>query len=158
MGHMCNMNVGIPLHPSKPHANVHARCSSPGTLRTYALSSAGGTSARPSPYSSPSLRWLYSQPATRSCERQAGNMNSAARSTRTVYHVSDVRVYRRYEARVETPKLRLVCAFQDDDGDTGRDRGSFLWSGKGAGQQEKKVRLVKALFYAVQVFYSFFIM
>ncbi len=85
-------------------------------------------------------------------------MNSAAQSTRTVYHVSDARVYRRYEARVETPKLRLVCVFQDDDGDTGRDRGSFLWSGKGAGQQEKKVRLVKAVFYAVQVFYSFFIM
>ena len=49
---------------------------------------------------------------------------------------------------------------QDDggDGDAGRDQGSFLWSGKGAGQREKKVRLVKAAFYAVQVFYSFFIM
>ena len=79
-------------------------------------------------------------------------MSPAARSTRTVYLVSDVRVYRRYEARVETPKLRLVCVFQDDDGDAGRDRGSFLWSGKGAGQQEKKVRLVKAALYAVQVF------
>lgn len=57
-----------------------------------------------------------------------------------------------------------MCVFQgdgddggDDDG-AGRDRGSFLWSGKGAGRQEKKVRLVKAAFYAVQVFYSFFIM
>ncbi len=33
-----------------------------------------------------------------------------------------------------------------------------MWSGKGAGQQEKKVRVVKAALYAVQVFYSFFIM
>lgn len=45
-----------------------------------------------------------------------------------------------------------------DDDDAGQDRGSFLWSGKGAGQQEKKIRLVKAALYAVQVFYSFFIM
>lgn len=48
---------------------------------------------------------------------------------------------------------------QDDDHDVaGQDRGSFLWSGKSAGQQEKKIRLVKAALYAVQVFYSFFIM
>ena len=55
-----------------------------------------------------------------------------------------------------------MCA-EDDDGDGdgdrgGLDRGSFLWSGKGAGRREKKVRLVKAALYAVQVFYSFFIM
>ena len=47
---------------------------------------------------------------------------------------------------------------QDDDDVAGQDRGSFLWSGKSAGQQEKKIRLVKAALYAVQVFYSFFIM
>ena len=55
-------------------------------------------------------------------------------------------------------KAKACFVFQDDDDDAGRDRGSFLWSGKGAGQQEKKVRLVKAALYAVQVFYSFFIM
>ena len=47
---------------------------------------------------------------------------------------------------------------QDDDHDAGQERGSFLWSGKDAGQREKKIRLVKAALYAVQVFYSFFIM
>ena len=46
----------------------------------------------------------------------------------------------------------------DDDDDAGQNRGSFLWSGKGAGQQEKKIRLAKAALYAAQVFYSFFIM
>ena len=43
----------------------------------------------------------------------------------------------------------------DDDN---QERSSLLWSGKGAGQQEKKVKVVKATFYAAQVFYSFFIM
>ena len=46
---------------------------------------------------------------------------------------------------------------QDDD-DAVQDRGSFLWSGKGAGQQEKRIRAAKAALYALQVFYSFFIM
>ena len=45
----------------------------------------------------------------------------------------------------------------DGENDT-PGRGSFLWSGKGAEAREKKERLVKAAFYAVQVFYSFFIM
>lgn len=43
----------------------------------------------------------------------------------------------------------------DDDN---HERSSLLWSGKGAGQQEKKAKVVKAAFYAAQVFYSFFIM
>lgn len=47
--------------------------------------------------------------------------------------------------------------FQDDDDDV-RGRGSSLWSGKSAGEAEKKQKLIKAALYAVQVFYSFFIM
>lgn len=42
--------------------------------------------------------------------------------------------------------------------DEGEERSSLLWLGQRAGSAEKKVKLVKALFYAVQVFYSFFIM
>lgn len=51
--------------------------------------------------------------------------------------------------------LGLKFVEGDDDGN---ESSSLLWSGKGAGQQEKKARFVKAGFYAVQVFYSFFIM
>ena len=40
----------------------------------------------------------------------------------------------------------------------GNEHSSLLWSGKGAGEHEKRARFVKAGFYAVQVFYSFFIM
>lgn len=46
--------------------------------------------------------------------------------------------------------------FAEDDEDG--ERSSLLWLGQKAGGAEKKVKLVKALFYAVQVFYSFFIM
>jgi len=67
-------------------------------------------------------------------------------------------VVREASRKYELSSAEYANSLPHDDGDTGRDRGSFLWSGKGAGQQEKKVRLVKALFYAVQVFYSFFIM
>ncbi|MCJ1262642.1 hypothetical protein MMC22_002512 [Lobaria immixta] len=42
--------------------------------------------------------------------------------------------------------------------DEGEERSSLLWLGQRAGSAEKRVKLVKALFYAVQVFYSFFIM
>lgn len=42
--------------------------------------------------------------------------------------------------------------------DGGHGRSSLLWSGKNAQQAETKVKLVKAALYAVQVFYSFFIM
>lgn len=54
--------------------------------------------------------------------------------------------------------VRLRLFLEDDAGDTSQERGSLLWSGKDAGRREKKVRLVKAALYAVQVFYSFFIM
>ena len=53
--------------------------------------------------------------------------------------------------------LRLSLRIREVDDDN-HERSSLLWSGKGAGQQEKKVKVVKAAFYAVQVFYSFFIM
>ncbi|KAL9604814.1 MAG: hypothetical protein Q9219_000262 [cf. Caloplaca sp. 3 TL-2023] len=46
----------------------------------------------------------------------------------------------------------------DDDDDDMRRRGSLLWAGKSAGEAEKKQKLIRAAFYAVQVFYSFFIM
>lgn len=42
----------------------------------------------------------------------------------------------------------------DEDG----EHSSLPWLGQRAGNAEKKVKIVKALFYAVQVFYSFFIM
>ncbi|MCJ1378187.1 hypothetical protein MMC17_001283 [Xylographa soralifera] len=35
---------------------------------------------------------------------------------------------------------------------------SYKWLGKGAGAAEQRTKLIKAAFYAVQVFYSFFIM
>ena len=46
----------------------------------------------------------------------------------------------------------------DGEDDHAATRGSFLWLGQGADTREKKTKLVKAAFYAVQVFYSFFIM
>lgn len=52
-------------------------------------------------------------------------------------------------------KTRILEDGRDDDD---QERSSLLWSGKDVGQREKKVRLVKAGLYAVQVFYSFFIM
>ncbi|KAK3072614.1 copper transpport protein [Teratosphaeriaceae sp. CCFEE 6253] len=44
-----------------------------------------------------------------------------------------------------------------DGGERG-ERGSLLWAGSSARAEEKKGRVVKAALYAVQVFYSFFIM
>lgn len=38
------------------------------------------------------------------------------------------------------------------------EHSSLLWLGQRAGNAEKKIKMIKALFYAVQVFYSFFIM
>ncbi|KAI4186887.1 MAG: hypothetical protein L6R41_003165 [Letrouitia leprolyta] len=43
------------------------------------------------------------------------------------------------------------------DDDDARERRSLLWSGKSTGEAEKKQKLIKAALYAVQVFYSFFI-
>lgn len=54
--------------------------------------------------------------------------------------------------------MRLRVLRKDGGDDAGQERSSLLWSGKDAGQREKSVRLVKAALYAVQVFYSFFIM
>ncbi|KAL8761996.1 MAG: hypothetical protein Q9184_001943 [Pyrenodesmia sp. 2 TL-2023] len=56
---------------------------------------------------------------------------------------------------MEEPKAKIKF-FQDDDDDV-QERGSSLWSGKNAGEAEKKQKLIKAALYAVQVFYSFFI-
>lgn len=66
-------------------------------------------------------------------------------------------VVREVSRRYETSSAEYANSLPNDD-HAGQDRGSFLWSGKGAGQQEKKIRTVKAALYAVQVFYSFFIM
>nr|OQO26427.1 hypothetical protein B0A51_04949 [Rachicladosporium sp. CCFEE 5018] len=38
------------------------------------------------------------------------------------------------------------------------ERGSLLWVGQGRSAEEQTGRVVKAAFYGVQVFYSFFIM
>lgn len=67
-------------------------------------------------------------------------------------------VVRELSRNYESSSAEYVNSLPNDDGNAGRDRSSFLWSGKDAGQQEKKIRIVKAAFYAVQVFYSFFIM
>lgn len=87
-------------------------------------------------------------------------MRPAARNTPTVYQVRDCPCFLcRCKGKGRDFRAKVCLYLQDDgDDDAGRDRGSFLWSGKGAGQQEKKIRLVKAALYAVQVFYSFFIM
>jgi copper transporter 1 len=42
--------------------------------------------------------------------------------------------------------------------DENEERSSLLWSGKGRRDAEMKVKLVKGMLYAVQVYYSFFIM
>nr|OQO30581.1 hypothetical protein B0A51_01207 [Rachicladosporium sp. CCFEE 5018] len=56
---------------------------------------------------------------------------------------------RRYEMRLE----------QRVEGMTSRgERSSLLWVGQGRGAEEQTGRVVKAAFYGVQVFYSFFIM
>lgn len=78
-------------------------------------------------------------------------MRLAAQNMRIVYQVSSD-LYSVLDAQ---PWAKTT---HQDDGDDGQERSSLLWSGKGAGQQEKKVRLVKAALYALQVFYSFFIM
>lgn len=38
------------------------------------------------------------------------------------------------------------------------ERSSFLWSGSAASAQEQRNRIIKAILYGIQVFYSFFIM
>ena len=48
---------------------------------------------------------------------------------------------------------------EDDDAPGAAARGSyFVWVGKDTDAREKRERIVKAAFYAAQVFYSFFIM
>lgn len=59
----------------------------------------------------------------------------------------------------EKPWLRVLFKVDGEDDPTSPTaRRSFMWLGQGADTREKRVRLVKAAFYAVQVFYSFFIM
>lgn len=48
-------------------------------------------------------------------------------------------------------------SLKDDDEDVPK-RSSSFWAGKNVGDAEKKQKMVKAVLYAVQVFYSFFIM
>lgn len=59
--------------------------------------------------------------------------------------------------RFEASSAEYMNKLPTDDDDV-RERRSLLWAGKSAGQAEKKQKLVKAALYAVQVFYSFFIM
>lgn len=51
-----------------------------------------------------------------------------------------------------------VLAEGNGDDETPTSRRSFLWIGKDAEAREKKIRIIKGAYYAVQVFYSFFIM
>ncbi|KAL8734767.1 MAG: hypothetical protein Q9181_003052 [Wetmoreana brouardii] len=60
---------------------------------------------------------------------------------------------RRYEASTAEYANKLPS----DDDDL-REPSSLLRAGKNVGEAEKKQKMVKAAFYAVQVFYSFFIM
>lgn len=57
----------------------------------------------------------------------------------------------------DVPAKALALKVDGED-DPIAAQGSFLWSGQGADAREKKIKLVKAAFYAAQVFYSFFIM
>ncbi|KAL8823016.1 MAG: hypothetical protein Q9191_006263 [Dirinaria sp. TL-2023a] len=61
---------------------------------------------------------------------------------------------RRYEAS----SAEYMNSLPIDGGNSNDRSSSLLWSGKNAQQAETKVKLVKAALYAVQVFYSFFIM
>ncbi|KAL8714874.1 MAG: hypothetical protein Q9220_001387 [cf. Caloplaca sp. 1 TL-2023] len=62
---------------------------------------------------------------------------------------------RRYESSSTEYMNKLPS---DDEDDVLRERSSLLWAGKSAGEAQKKQKIIKAAFYAVQVFYSFFIM
>ncbi|GAB7354043.1 hypothetical protein MBLNU459_g4624t2 [Dothideomycetes sp. NU459] len=57
---------------------------------------------------------------------------------------------RRYEAGAQK-EIQLP-------NNTAEESSSLLWPGRDASQAEQKSKIIKALFYAVQVFYSFFIM
>ncbi|EON62047.1 hypothetical protein W97_01266 [Coniosporium apollinis CBS 100218] len=59
---------------------------------------------------------------------------------------------RRYEAGANQKMQNLPDT--RDDGESS----SLLWPGRTRGEAEQRSRIVKAVFYAVQVFYSFFIM
>ncbi|KAL8781193.1 MAG: hypothetical protein Q9203_001036 [Teloschistes exilis] len=66
---------------------------------------------------------------------------------------------RRYEASSAEYANKLPNCLDEDDDEDVRERSSLLWAtGKSLGEVEKRQKLVKAAFYAVQVFYSFFIM
>ncbi|KAL8694047.1 MAG: hypothetical protein Q9218_001225 [Villophora microphyllina] len=66
---------------------------------------------------------------------------------------------RRYEASTAEYVNKLPNSLHEDDDEDVRERSSLLWAtGKSLGDVEKRQKLVKAAFYAVQVFYSFFIM
>ncbi|KAL8862913.1 MAG: hypothetical protein Q9178_000855 [Gyalolechia marmorata] len=64
---------------------------------------------------------------------------------------------RELSRRYEASSAEYVNRLPNDDEDL-RERSSYLWAGKNVGVAEKKQKLFKALLYAAQVFYSFFIM
>ena len=55
--------------------------------------------------------------------------------------------------RAKGEELSRYCSV-----DGGNERSSWLWAGKNAREAETRVKMGKAALYAVQVFYSFFIM
>ena len=54
-------------------------------------------------------------------------------------------------------RLRSLVSEADDE-DNRSEASSLLWVGRNAQSVEKQTKMVKAAFYALQVFYSFFIM
>lgn len=78
-------------------------------------------------------------------------MRRLAESTRIAYPVSN-------RCRFEVfgfVRSSRAKGCQDDDG---QEASSLLWSGRNQDNAQRKVKAVKAALYAVQVFYSFFIM
>ncbi|MCJ1478492.1 hypothetical protein MMC13_007172 [Lambiella insularis] len=61
---------------------------------------------------------------------------------------------RELSRRYEASSAEYMNSLPNDEDDSG----SYKWLGKSAGQAHQRAKLVKAAFYALQVFYSFFIM
>ena len=95
--------------------------------------------------------------ATSSSEKLAEDMKLRARNMPIAYQVCLLFPIP-YNQRLQRNKAKPCEVDDNDDAVDIRGRSSFLWSGKGSGQHEQRVKVTKAGFYAVQVFYSFFIM
>ncbi|MCJ1409199.1 hypothetical protein MMC19_003277 [Ptychographa xylographoides] len=61
---------------------------------------------------------------------------------------------REMSRRYEASSAEYMNSLPQDENESS----SFKWLGRSTGQAEQKTKMIKAAFYAVQVFYSFFIM